>query len=201
MSATRFLHLLAVPAVCCAAASALAAPLEVVVATAQGRPLEGAVVTVSVAGTAKTAPAGTTAQVAQQDRQFVPQITVVQAGTAVTFPNLDTVRHHVYSFSPTKTFEVKLYAGTPATPIVFDKPGTAVLGCNIHDRMSAWVVVVDTPYFARTDAAGRARLEIPDGEHRLRVWHARQPEPVTPVERSVRPGGSVNVTLSLAAGV
>ena len=63
----------------------------------------------------------------------------------MSFPNFDTVRHHVYSFSPAKTFELKLYAGVPNTPVVFDKPGIAVLGCNIHDNMAAWVVVADTP--------------------------------------------------------
>lgn len=91
----------------------------------------------TVAGASRMAPAGAAAQVAQQGRQFVPQVSIVQAGTAVSFPNLDTVRHHVYSFSPVKTFELKLYAGTPSTPVVFERAGTAVLGCNIHDRMSA----------------------------------------------------------------
>ena len=84
-------------------------------------------------------------QIAQAKRQFSPRVTVVTVGTPVTFPNFDTVRHHVYSFSPVKTFELKLYAGVPNAPVVFDKPGIAVLGCNIHDQMAAWVVVVDTP--------------------------------------------------------
>jgi plastocyanin len=182
----------------CAAWHSGAAPLAVTVTDPAGKPIEGAVVAVNVSGVATIAAPGTTAQVAQQGRQFVPRITVVQAGTAVSFPNLDTVRHHVYSFSPIKTFELKLYAGTPSAPVVFDKVGTAVLGCNIHDRMSAWVVVVDTPFFAKTDAEGHARVEVPDGEHRMRVWHPLQNEPVQPVERMVRGGGAVAVQLSLA---
>ena len=64
---------------------------------------------------------------------------IVQTGTAVNFPNFDTVRHHVYSFSPIKVIDIKLYSGTPTEPVVFDKPGVAALGCNIHDRMSAYV--------------------------------------------------------------
>ena len=193
-----FRALLGVLAFC--AGTATAAPLVVTVTDADGKPAEGAVVTVNVAGAAAKAPAGSAAEVAQQGRQFVPQVTVVQVGTAVSFPNLDTVRHHVYSFSPAKTFELKLYAGKPEAPVVFDKPGTVVLGCNIHDRMAAWVVVVDTPHFARTDAAGVARLELPDGEHRLRAWEPRQDEPFTPVERKVRAGTPVQVRLPARAG-
>jgi hypothetical protein len=96
----------------------------------------------------------------------------VQTGTAVSFPNFDVVRHHVYSFSPIKVIDLKLYTGTPTEPIVFDKPGVAALGCNIHDQMSAHIVVVDTPVFAITDAAGVARFDLPAGEHRLKAWHA-----------------------------
>jgi plastocyanin len=182
-----------------AAGAASAAPLLVSVTDAAGKPIEGAIITVSVAGAPKAAAPGTTAQMAQQSRQFVPRILVVQAGTAVSFPNLDTVRHHVYSFSPIKPFELKLYAGTPSAPIVFDKVGTAVLGCNIHDKMSAWVVVVDTPYFGKTDATGRAQLDVPEGEHLLRAWHPMQAEPVAPVERLVRAGAPVALRLAVAA--
>jgi hypothetical protein len=66
-------------------------------------------------------------------------------GTSVHFPNRDSVRHHVYSFTPAKKYELKLYTGTPANPVVFDRAGVVPLGCNIHDRMSAHIVVVDTP--------------------------------------------------------
>jgi hypothetical protein len=103
-------------------------------------------------------------EIAQTHRQFSPQVTVITVGTSIAFPNRDTVRHHVYSFSPVKTFELKLYAGVPAAPILFDKPGIAVLGCNIHDEMVAWVVVVDTPLFARSAPGGRAQIDgVPTG--------------------------------------
>ena len=75
------------------------------------------------------------------------------------FPNSDNVRHQVYSFSPAKRFQLPLYAGTPAAPVVFDRPGVVAIGCNIHDQMSAYLVVVDMPYFARDrDGNGGARL-------------------------------------------
>ncbi len=90
----------------------------------------------------------------------------------MSFPNHDIVRHHVYSFSPPKPFEIKLYVGTPVAPIIFDKPGEVVLGCNIHDHMLAYVYVVDTPYFAKTDASGVATIEeLPAGDYDLQIWH------------------------------
>jgi hypothetical protein len=113
---------------------------------------------------------------AQVARQFEPKVLIVPVGTAVQFPNRDSVRHHVYSFSLIKNFELKLYSGTPASPIVFDKTGVAVLGCNIHDNMVAWVVVVDTPYAGQGGAAGRVILaNVPAGSYRLRVWHPAMP--------------------------
>jgi plastocyanin len=107
----------------------------------------------------------------QRNRMFVPHVLPIQTGTAVIFPNSDNVRHQVYSFSPAKKFQLPLYAGTPAAPIVFDKPGVVTVGCNIHDQMSAHLVVVDTPYFALT-TNGRAELSsLPEGRYDVRVWH------------------------------
>ena len=103
-------------------------------------------------------------------------MTVVTVGTAVSFPNRDTVRHHVYSFSPMKKFEIKLYVGTPAAPVVFDQPGIAVLGCNIHDQMTAWVLVVATPFYGKAGVDGVVKLaNVPSGNYRLRSWHASLP--------------------------
>jgi plastocyanin len=120
----------------------------------------------------------------QKNRMFVPHILPIQTGTAVTFPNSDNVRHQVYSFSSAKKFQLPLYAGTPGAPVVFDKPGVVTLGCNIHDQMSAYLVIVDTPYFALT-AGGRAELSgLPEGKYDVRVWYAGMrneplPQPVT----------------------
>jgi plastocyanin len=112
----------------------------------------------------------------QAQRRFARRVTVLTVGSELRFPNRDTVRHHVYSFSPAKTFELKLYTGSPSSPVVFDKAGIAVLGCNIHDQMLAWVVVVETPHFAVADAQGRARLDnVPAGSYHLRTWHPGLP--------------------------
>ena len=116
-------------------------------------------------------------EMAQQKKQFVPEVLVVPVGSEVRFPNHDTVRHHVYSFSPAKKFELKLYTGTPANPVLFDRPGVVVLGCNIHDQMVGWILVLDTPYYAQTAAAtGKAQIDnVPAGSYRLRTWHNRLP--------------------------
>jgi plastocyanin len=111
-------------------------------------------------------------QIEQKSRKFSPLVSVIQTGSQVLFPNNDTVRHHIYSFSPAKKFEQKLYFGDAAPPVVFDKAGTVVLGCNIHDKMLAYIQIVDTPYFGKTDASGKVILGgIPNGKYTLKVWH------------------------------
>jgi plastocyanin len=162
--------------------STFAATVSVSVTDRNGKPLADAVVMLApLAGHLPVRPMSGV-EIAQTHRQFSPQVSVVTVGTAVAFPNLDTVRHHVYSFSPVKTFELKLYAGVPASPVVFDKPGIAVLGCNIHDDMVAWVVVVDTPLFARSAAGGKAQIDgVPAGSYTLRVWHSELADATVPL--------------------
>lgn len=169
------------------ASSAQALPWTLRIQGADGMALADAAVAVEARGLPTRAATGTQAEMAQRERQFQPLLLVVQTGTAVNFPNFDTVRHHVYSFSPVKTFDIKLYTGTPAEPVIFDKPGVAALGCNIHDKMSAHIVVVDTPLFGKTDAQGQLRLDLPAGEHRLRVWHPVLGKPLMQTLRLVVP--------------
>lgn len=150
-----------------------AATLQVTVTDEQGRPVPQAVVFLESPEAARAAKPFANVEMAQKDKAFVPDTLVITRGTAVQFPNRDTVRHHVYSFSPAKRFELKLYIGTPASPVVFDQAGVVVLGCNIHDEMIGWMVVVDTPYFGSTAANGQVRLtDVPEGNYRLRVWHS-----------------------------
>lgn len=152
--------------------NATAATLVVNLTDAAGVPLADGVALLEPANGKVAVKPMPDAEIAQIRRQFTPRVTLITTGTRVAFPNFDTVRHHVYSFSPIRTFELKLYAGVPGVPVMFDKPGVAVLGCNIHDAMAAWVVVADTPWSARTGATGRATIEsVPPGSYRLRLWH------------------------------
>ena len=159
----------------------LAGSLEIIVKDDKGRPVSDAVAYAAAAGAASAAEKKQIV-VDQREKQFVPYVTAVQVGTAVIFPNSDKIRHHVYSFSPAKKFELPLYSGVPAEPVMFDKAGFVTLGCNIHDWMIAYVAVLPTPYFQVTRQDGRAALkDLPAGQYTMQVWHPAlkgQPEAV-----------------------
>ena len=185
-----------------AAFNVSAAELQVQVNNAAGAPVENAVVYVEMQSTQKNQPMAkaTAPEIAQKNKTFIPYVSVIQAGSSVTFPNKDSVRHHVYSFSAAKTFELKLYSGVPAAPVVFDQPGTVVLGCNIHDQMLAYVHVVDTPFFAKTEANGQVKLKnLPLGAATLKVWHPALKKENVPYDApfSVKESGSETVKLEL----
>ena len=155
-----------------AAGPASAAAATVTVTDAQGRPAVDAVVMLEPAAGKVPVRPMPQVDVSQARRTFTPRVTAVTVGTPVNFPNFDTVRHHVFSISPAKTFELKLYAGVPNKPIVFDKPGLVILGCNIHDTMVAWILVSDTPWYGVAGEDGKVRIaDVPAGNYRLRVWH------------------------------
>jgi len=169
------------------AGGAQAGTVQVDVSDAAGKPLADAVVFLDSAEARKQVKPLVGVEMAQEKRQFVPGVLVVPVGTEVLFPNRDSVRHHVYSFSPAKKFELKLYSGTPSNPVLFDKSGVVALGCNIHDQMVGWVLVVDTPYYARTPAAtGKVQLDnVPPGTYTLRTWHARLPVGAPALEQAL----------------
>jgi plastocyanin len=124
------------------------------------------------------APAGTTAEIIQQNKEFIPYVTAVQVGTTIRFPNRDKVQHHVYSLSPAKKFELPLYSGEAKRAILFDQPGVVTIGCNIHDWMIAYVVVLPTPHFAKTGPDGAAALSVPAGRYHLEIWQPRLAQPL-----------------------
>jgi plastocyanin len=158
------------------ARACLASGVEVTVTDERGQPIKDVAVyaTPASGATAAKPQARPTAVMDQHDNRFVPHVLVVQTGTEVLFPNHDAVSHHVYSFSPAKTFELGLYKGTAYPPLLFDEPGDVVLGCNIHDTMLGYIKVVDTPYFALTDEHGRAEIKgLPKGDYRLEAWTPR----------------------------
>ncbi len=148
-----------------------AAPVSIDVRGFDGRPLAGAVVTIET----PTAPPVTVRgpyMVEQRDIAFQPHVLIVPVGAAVGFPNRDKVRHHVYSFSKAKRFDLKLYGREDARTVTFDTPGVVPLGCNIHDSMSGFVYVTATPFAALTDAAGHVAMTgVPAGGAIVRVWH------------------------------
>ena len=163
-----------VVAFCLAAGAArvLAASVGIAVIDRNGTSVEDAAVYLEPLD-AKTPPLKSrTVEIEQKDRRFSHLMTVVQVGQGILFPNRDSVRHHVYSLSQAKLFELKLYSGVHSSPVVFDKPGSVVVGCNIHDKMVTYIHVVDTPWHGKSDAEGRVRLDgVPEGRYKLKVWH------------------------------
>ncbi len=134
----------------------------------QGNPLKDAALILP--GTVAE-PSSKLAIMDQVDVSFAPKLLVVEKGQRVSFPNSDNIRHHVYSFSPVKSFEIKLYKGTPEAPLLFDEAGIVVLGCNIHDSMVGYIVVSDSPYAGSTNEEGLLSLSTDKPVERLRVWH------------------------------
>jgi plastocyanin len=116
------------------------------------------------------APHKTIAVMDQIDRKFQPHVLVVEQGQQVSFPNSDNIRHHVYSFSNPKAFEIKLYKGRSTEPVLFDKTGVVVLGCNIHDNMVGYIYVRGDEAALLTDLQGR--ITLPDNPAEITVWHA-----------------------------
>jgi len=138
----------------------------------QGRPFVDAVISVQpVEGVAPNPPVAPPepAIMDQVDRQFAPTTLVIEQGRTVVFPNSDNIRHHVYSFSEPKPFEIKLYAGDSVPPVQFDKPGIVVLGCNIHDSMLGFIYVKDSSPSWQTNQNGQA--EITTAQNEVLIWH------------------------------
>ncbi len=150
-----------------------ASELSITVLSAAGTPVQDAIIIAEpVKGSPPPRP-GLKGIMDQRNLMFVPGAMVVQTGTQVDFPNSDQVRHQVYSFSPAKTFQLALYAGKAHAPVLFDKPGLVILGCNIHDSMLGYIYVTDSPWYGRTGADGTLQLrDLAAGEYTVRLWHA-----------------------------
>ena len=182
-----------------AALPAAAATINVRVTDPRGVPIRDAVVYAVPEG--RTPPPKRAAIMDQKNRMFIPHVLPVQTGTSVRFPNSDDIRHHVYSFSPAKPFQLPLYKGTPANPILFDRAGIVTLGCNIHDQMSAYIVVVDTPFFEKTGADGKATLKDVDaGRYSVRAWYPDMRDEPVPEVVTVAAGDRIAVSFGSGHG-
>ncbi|MRW91972.1 methylamine utilization protein [Duganella sp. FT80W] len=177
-------------------AAAAATGVAVQVQDVNGKVLPDTVIYVEPESGTAAGRSGPAAQIEQKGLKFVPLVTVVQVGATINFPNNDKVRHHIYSFSPAHKFDQKLYSGEAAAPQVFDKAGTVVLGCNIHDKMIAYVKVVDTPWFAKTDGSGAARIELPaGGKYVVKAWHYNAAGGATPEQVLTVKSGELATTV------
>lgn len=183
------------------AVPAWGATLNARVVDPSGRPVADAVIYARhLAGTRSPVKSPRPVAVEQKEREFVPYVTVVQVGTTVNFPNQDPLLHHVYSFSPAKSFEIKLYSGETPRSILFDKPGIVTLGCNIHDWMIGYILVVESAYFGKTGPDGQVLLsDIAPGEFEVLVWHPTQLAAVVAKPIRFEPRSSMQVEFTIDA--
>ncbi|HSD70083.1 MAG TPA: methylamine utilization protein [Woeseiaceae bacterium] len=151
-------------------------------------------------GQRHTAPSGTTAVMDQVDTRFVPHLLVVQTGTSVQFPNSDTVAHHVYSFSHPNQFKLPIYKGDAHPPVTFTESGIVILGCNIHDNMLGYILVVDTPAFGVTDESGKVSLSAGMDAGEVVIWSPRIRDGEETLAKASVPAsvGSVQIDFRLA---
>jgi plastocyanin len=107
----------------------------------------------------------------QVNMQFLPKVLVIQKNQSVAFPNSDNTRHHIYSFSKPKPFEIKMFKGGDSKKLTFEQSGIVVLGCNIHDKMIGYIYVAENKNTAITNAQGIA--EVPAMGLSLKLWHPK----------------------------
>lgn len=159
---------------------AFAGPVSVQVLDPDGAALPGIVVYVETSDHSLPASRGTAAiDILQKDRGFEPYVSVVQAVTSVTFTNLDDITHHIYSVTGGTRFSYTIRANEKTPALVIDKPGLIAMGCNIHDWMSGYLLVLETPYFALTDERGIAQFDIDQtGAYEVVAWHPQMPEEI-----------------------
>jgi plastocyanin len=159
------------------AASSFAGDVTFQVLDDKGRVLSNAVVSLTplFEGAGSQGAQAGKLEMKQQGALFKPFVLPVAVGATVSFPNLDEFRHHVYSFSKSKRFELRLYGQDETKSVTFEQSGVIALGCNIHDNMLAYVYVTDSPIFAKTDISGKASFaELETGNYQLTVWHPDQ---------------------------
>lgn len=194
--------LMAVIAALLSATPAVAADLRVAVTTPSGKAVRDAVVMVYPKAGVPKRPIRFSWPyvVVQQNMRFDPFVLVVPVGAEVAFPNRDNTRHHVYSFSPARPFQLKLYGHDETRVVKFDKAGVVALGCNIHDNMTAFVRVVDTPWAAKTGADGEVViLDAPTGAVTVAVWHPYLKGGRDLTRQLASASGAVKITADLRA--
>ena len=176
----------------------LGSVLQVTVTTTDGKPVSDMVLTVKPVDAPAPKPLTSGKAIMDQiNKEFVPEVLAIYPGTAVSFPNSDSIAHQVYSFSATKRFSLPLYRGKPYPPVIFEQPGIVALGCNIHDQMVGYIVVVDTPYFGQSNSTGQWQRELPAGTYRLHAWHPRLIDAVPDQSITIADAQNSRVTVTI----
>ena len=182
---------------------AAASDISVAINDGHGGAVEDAVVVVTTNGAGRTdRPASETKIINQQNETFIPYVEVLRPGDKVIFKNSDRIMHHVYSFSPIKSFEYVVAAGTSSPPVVLDQPGVIAVGCNIHDHMITYLLVSDAPWVAKSASDGTVAFRnLAAGLYTVTVWHPQQHPAKPEIQQTVSLGGggdTATLTFSLS---
>ena len=199
---TRSLFPVVLAALLAGPVSVRAGSVDIRIADSHGAPAANTVVALTPLGGGAAPPSRLPSEaiIDQRKETFIPLVSIVRAGGRVIFTNHDTTMHQVYSFSPIKQFESEIDQGQQSRPVVFEKPGVAAIGCNIHDQMITYVYVAASPWAALTDAQGHAEIaEIPAGRYRVDLWHPQLAPGEPPPSATLVVGGATefHTTLSL----
>jgi plastocyanin len=185
---------------------AFATTVDVTIAGTDGRPAEDAVIELSPVDAATSLPAShgpAEGTIDQRDETFLPLVTILRKGGHIVFTNNDTTMHQVYSFSAIKQFAFEIDQGQHSAPVVFNQPGVAAIGCNIHDQMITYVYVAAAPWVAMTDDKGHAHIDVPAGSYRATIWDPQSPAGRAPPVQNVdvtANGGKLVATIALLPG-
>jgi plastocyanin len=181
---------------CLLAESALAQPLSVEVRTPDGAAVAG--VAIYLEALDREMPPGSNEvaiEIQQLDKGFAPYVSVVQAGSTVTFSNYDDITHHIYSVTGNERFAFSLRAGEITSGMTIEQVGLIAMGCNIHDWMSGYLLVVDSPYYGTTDPQGRVVVDVEQaGSYRVVTWH---PQVAKSAQKIVQLPGRETLSLRL----
>jgi len=182
----------------CLLSQAQAASLTVRVLDRDGEPVPDVAVYADVSDAESTTAVGQHTVMDQVNKRFVPHILVIQKGTNVDFPNSDSTAHHVYSFSKPNEFMLPLYKGDAHPPVEFDHIGLVTLGCNIHDQMLGYILVVGSGIFGKTDTTGAVRLETGDlASLSISIWSPRIKPKDETLTQAVAPGSTPELVFRL----
>jgi plastocyanin len=191
----------------CASTPVCAASVDVNITSTDGHPTASAVVELFPADNgAAILPSHLSdeAIIDQRDETFIPLVSLIRRGGHVVFTNNDHTMHQVYSFSPIKQFAFEVDRGQKSAPVLFDKPGIAAIGCNIHDQMITYVYVAETPWAAAADANGHIQItQVPPGKYRVSIWDPKLKPGYHPETISLnvtRDGAKLSLSIPLLAG-
>lgn len=151
-------------------------------------------------GTVPPPPAPRRYEMTQRNKEFHPHVLAVPAGANVVFPNLDPWFHNVFSLYKGERFDLGLYEAGSSRTVRFEKPGVSFVFCNIHPEMSAYVLALETPYFAVSDSKGEVRIPgVPAGRYRMEVWYERaEPQRLAALAREISVSDSDTALAAIA---